>query len=103
MSKLRIKFAASPISMLLNTGYVEFTSSAGIDGLAKIENDTLSLLAVEARNKGTGQFRMFIKQAKRQFKVIELLEVYNLGLRSVLVRYGFDQKDSGDVFVWRKA
>lgn len=90
------------MSVELDTGYSEFESSAGVEGLAKIENDTLSLLAVNATKKRTGQFRQFISQAKRKFQKIEILEVWNLGLRDVLKRYGFEQIN-GDTFVWNRA
>lgn len=99
MSKLKITFKTSILTEIMNTGYSEFESSTGINGLAKIEDMTLSLLAVHATKKRTGQFRKFINQAKRKFKRIEILEVWNLGLRDVLVRYGFTH-DGSDTFVW---
>ena len=99
MSKLRITFKASQLTKLMDTGYEDFESSAGIDGLAKIRNGTLSLLAVKATKQRTGQFRKFITQAKRKFKRIEIMEVWNLGLRDVLKRYGFTSDGSGS-FQW---
>jgi len=99
MSKLRIKFKPNDICDMLDTGYLEFESSTGLNGLAKITDGTLSLLAVHATTKRQGQFRKFISQAKRKFKQIEILEVWNLGLRRVLLRYGFTPRMS-DEFVW---
>jgi GTP-sensing pleiotropic transcriptional regulator CodY len=101
VSKLKITFRPSLVGELLGTGYSEFESSTGIHGLAKLDGDTLSLLAVHATTKRQGQFRTFISQAKRKFNQIEILEVWNLGLRRVLLRYGFNPVMS-DEFVWAK-
>ena len=98
LSRLRFKVKPSAISEYLDTGYSEFISTAGINGLAKFEGDTISLLAVNATKQRTGQFRKFINQAKRIFKQIEITEVWNPELQNALIRYGFS-KDS-DTFRW---
>lgn len=100
MSKLRIQFNPSLTSEMLGTGYAEFESSTGLNGLAKIEGRKLSLLAVVATEKRTGQFRKFIAQAKRKFDTIEIVEVWNINLRRVLLRYGFEPRMT-DEFVWK--
>ena len=103
MSELEITIKPSPLSLMMNTGYHDFESSAGIVGMAKIENDILSLLAVVATEKGTGQFRTFMAQAKEQFKTIEVLEVWDAALATILLRYGFHRPDGvQNVFVWSK-
>lgn len=84
----------------MDSGYHDFTSSAGISGLAKIEDKTLSLLAVVATEPRTGQFRKFIAQAKRKFRRIEIVEVWNADLRGILERYGFTSED-GESFHWK--
>lgn len=100
MSRLRINFVENPICDLFESGYSAFQSSTGLNGLAKIENGTLSLLAVNATKERTGQFRQFIRQAKWKYKEIEVVEVWNEELRSALLRYGF--VIDGDRFVWKK-
>lgn len=76
---------------VLATGYQQFYSACGLDGLFKESNDgtELNLLAVTARHKKTGAFRTFVSQAKSNYQVIRLLEVWNPTFETVLTRYGF--------------
>ena len=91
------------VSELLGTGFRRFYSSTGINGLAKmIGEDRLDILAVDATNPGTGQFRVFIEQAKKEFATIYLWEVWNPILAETLQRYGFQactqvDKDTGEI------
>lgn len=100
MSKLKINITPSALSIVMDSGYHDFTSSVGISGLAKIEDKTLSLLAVVSTEPRTGQFRKFIAQAKRKFHRIEIIEVWNAELREILKRYGFSS-DDGESFHWK--
>jgi hypothetical protein len=74
---------------LLNTGYLKFQSPTGIGGLCKFTPERLDLLVVHAAQEGKGQFRYFIHQAKQQFQIVCVWEVWNPRLDSVLERYGF--------------
>jgi hypothetical protein len=78
-----------PVGVVLGTGYNYFAAACGIDGLAKIEGDTLNILAVYARKQGSGQFREFIRLAKLEFKTVCIWEVFNPWLDDCLKRYGF--------------
>jgi hypothetical protein len=81
-----------PCAQVLGTGYSQFNSPSGIDGLAKWTDDRLDLLAVVTPTPGRGQFREFIKSAERHFRTICIWEVWNPWLESVLKRYGFTQE-----------
>lgn len=72
-----------------NTGFIQFQNSFGISGLAKEVDGTLEILAVEASEPGTGQFRKFINLAKNTYPRILILEVWNKTLDKTLERYGF--------------
>jgi hypothetical protein len=56
-----------PVAEELGTGMVQFSSAVGVDGLCCESPDgtELNLLAVFARQVGTGQFRRFIDQCKQ--------------------------------------
>jgi hypothetical protein len=89
-----------PTAEVLGTGMVQFKSAMGIDGLCCESHDgtELNLLAVFARQVGTGQFRRFIDQCKRNYSTVRVLEVWNDDLRKVLLRYGFTETKWTDVF-----
>jgi hypothetical protein len=76
-------------SILLGTGYRNFSSRTGIEGLGRVQGDTLDLLAVATRTPGRGQFRDFMRLAKAEFAAIELWAVGNAQLAQALRRYGF--------------
>lgn len=86
---------------LLGTGFREFESPEGINGLYMIAEGGLHLLAVFARNPGTGQFRRFIEKAKDEFRFIQIDDIMNPTMTGILERYGFVQEDQS--FIWRKA
>jgi hypothetical protein len=86
---------------LLGTGFREFESPEGINGLYMILEGGLHLLAVLARNPGTGQFRRFISKAKEEFRFISVEEIMSPTMNAILERYGFVQEDES--WVWRKA
>lgn len=79
----------SPISQILGTGYANFQSPTGIDGLAKIDGTRLDVLAVSARHPGTGEFRDFILCCKRAYLEIFVWEDWNPFIGNALSRYGF--------------
>ena len=87
-----IVFSEDPFSHILKTGYCRFESCHGIEGLAQEDKEQgrLDLLAIVATEPGTGQFRRFIKAAKKRYKVIAVWEIWNTGFKAVLTRYGFD-------------
>ncbi len=75
---------------LLNTGYREFQSPLGIQGLYKESPARLDLLAVAATEPGTGQFRRFIAACKGRYATIFVWEIMNPELNGILKRYGFE-------------
>jgi hypothetical protein len=80
-----------PIGEMLGTGMMCFVSPVGISGLCKESEDgnELNLLAVVARQRGTGQFRTFIDQCKNNYNAVRVLDIMNEDLAKVLKRYGF--------------
>lgn len=76
-------------SKLFSARFMAFTHSAGCDGLARSDNIHLEILAIHAKNPGTGQLREFIKQAKARFATITVFEIMNQRLEEALTRYGF--------------
>ncbi len=84
------------IGALLGTNYKRFKSPTGLNGLAKSSGDRLDILAVDATQPGTGQFRRFIKRAKQEYKTICIWEVWNKDLEGILGRYEFNPCDEND-------
>ncbi len=78
-----------PIGMILGSDFRRFESPTGIDGLAKVNGDRIDILAVYATDPGTGQFREFIDQCKREFETICVWDIWGDWLALVLQRYGF--------------
>lgn len=76
--------------VLLDTGYREFQSPSGIQGLYKESPTRLDLLAVAATEPGTGQFRRFIAACKGRYDTICVWEIMNPELNGILKRYGFE-------------
>lgn len=87
-----------PIGVLLNTGYMRFQSIHGIDGLVKVSNDRIDILAVVARVPGQGSFRRFVEDAKQIWSTIAIWEIMEPGLHAVLQRYGFEKASMTDPF-----
>lgn len=77
------------IGQLLSTGYDEFHSPTGVNGLFKLDGATLHLLAVIATTPGVGQFRDFIQGCKAQFHTIYIWEIMNPVLNTILKKYDF--------------
>ena len=86
-----------PAGQILGTDYDRFESLLGIDGLAKETGDRLEILAVLARNAGTGQFRRFIAECKRHYKTVCIWEDWNPLVADALLRYGFRRSSTHTV------
>jgi len=99
-----------PFSKALGTNMDRFLSPTGVRGLARMDDSHLILLAVDAIEPGTGQFKAFIKQAKRECSAISVWHVFNPMLIKVLKRYGFKYRVETDqntgeripAYRWRK-
>ena len=94
----------------LGTGFGQFQSPVGVEGLAKANGKALEILAVTATEPGTGQFREFIKQAKESYDSIRIWSVVNDQLGLALKRYGFVEGwslcitgEMCDVMDWKKS
>ncbi len=85
------------IGRVLGTGYERFYSETGMNGLAREDGDRLNLLALDASNPGTGQFREFIEQAKKEYKTICIWHVSHEWLKLKLLEYGFRPYDENDI------
>lgn len=70
-------------------GYMHFKTRVGVEGLGRIVDDGLELLAVNATKPGTGQFRQFIVLAKERFPSVTLWSIMNDEMMPILARYGF--------------
>lgn len=75
---------------ILGTGYQQFFSRSGIDGLARVRENTIELLAMVSNDPGKGQFRNFIAALKKQYDAIYVWVIWNEDLIPVLERYGFE-------------
>ncbi len=91
MSRLRLKWSRDPFGEMLGTGYKRFESSVGINGLAKLGDDRIDILAVVADSPGKGQFRRFVSAAKRMWKTVVVWEDWNPVVTDALQRYGFSR------------
>jgi hypothetical protein len=78
-----------PIAVLLGTGYQQFTSPLGVNGLCELTGRRLEILAVHTNHPGNGCFRVFIEQAKRYYTPILIWRVTSDILDDYLPRYGF--------------
>lgn len=97
------------VSLILGTGISQFVSPYGVAGLAKITGKRVDILAVQAAVPGTGQFRRFIHECKKEFDFIGIWAIFNPVLISILCGYGFrpyeDVFISGEIvegMVWEK-
>ena len=100
-SGLFATWEVDPVGAILGTGYMRFTTSFGLAGLAKATGDRLDVLAVDAARPGTGQFRRFIDAAKQSFSTVAVWEDWNPILAPALERYGFHPathaEDDGEI------
>src|ERR1051325_12094400 len=78
-----------PIGVMLDTGYMRFVSSTGIEGLAKTTGRQLDVLAVVNPTGKPSSFRNFIAQAKTEFDTINVWVIENPVVADALKRYGF--------------
>jgi hypothetical protein len=83
------KLTVDPVGEALGTGYVRFVSPLGVDGLVKVRSPRLDILFIGTSHPGTGQFRRFIQQAKTEFDIICIWEIWSDQLKIVLPRYSF--------------
>ena len=81
--------APDPIGKQLGTGYERFSSSCGIDGLAKVNGYRLDVLAVINPTGRPGRFRLFITLCKVEFDTICIWNITNPIVAGALTRYGF--------------
>lgn len=81
------KITADPFAEMLDTGFSQFISPSGLSGLAKFDDEMLTILAIDSSRSGS--LRRFMGLAKENFEYIRILEVWNPWLSSVLERYGF--------------
>lgn len=97
------QLASDPIGHLLGTGFARFTAPCGVDGLARADADGshLEVLAVVARQPGTGQLRRFVRDCQAAYHTLTFLEVWSPLLESALARYGFRRLDDGASWTWK--
>lgn len=76
-------------SEALGSDYQQYHTAGGLDGLARVDGDTLNILFIGASNPGTGQFRAFVTAAKARFSGIVFWSIWNPKLEKTLERYGF--------------
>lgn len=89
MKPMMGKTRSDPFADLLGTGFAQFQSHCGVGGLARERNGCLELLAVHSRHPGKGEFRKFIGVAKKNYRGILVLSIWNPDLEQMLRRYGF--------------
>jgi hypothetical protein len=89
IKSMNLNLTADITADMLGTGYSKFAHSSGIEGLCKSNGDRLDILALHADVPGTGQFRVFIGEAKKTYRTICIWEIWNTWLEPVLDRYGF--------------
>lgn len=70
-------------------GFLQFNAPCGCHGLAQVVGDTLHVLAIAARAPGRGQFREFVRSAKRNYRAVVVWEVWSDVVDKSLARYGF--------------
>ena len=82
-------WAPDPVGVALGTGFMRFQTRFGLDGLAKMNGDTLEVLAVHTMRPRQGRFRDFITAAKSTFKAVAVLDIWEPIVEAALTRYGF--------------
>lgn len=68
--------------------YEEFDTDT-MQGLAKVANGEIEILAVLSKREKCGNFRSFIADLKQNYTSISIWEIWNPNLRVILKRYGF--------------
>lgn len=90
MSKSIFKtWSDDPVGKILGTGYRQFISNFGVDGLAKESGDRLDILAVYSHQIGKGNFRRFIAACQSEYRIIGVWAIGNPIIEQALGRYGF--------------
>lgn len=103
-----------PVGVILRTGYYRFDTAIGVSGLARLAHPDnfrteLDILAVIAEQKGCGQFRRFIEEAKKRFDIVSVWEDWNPVISQSLARYGFipvsrtEKGETNEGWRWTKA
>jgi hypothetical protein len=85
---------------ILDTGYLNFASPHGVEGLAKEQDGDLHILAIYSPNEGQGNCRNFLKAAQKAYKAVYVWDVFSPVLEAALHRYGFvpvEQREDGVV------
>ena len=77
---------------------MEFDSPLGVDGLAKVNDKRLDILAVFSSDEGKGHFRDFINECKKHYVFIRFWALMNPTLEKTLTRYGFYGGNDVDCF-----
>jgi len=86
---LFVSITPDPVSLVLGTGYHRFKAINGLEGLAKVRDHRLDILAVVNDTGRPGLFRQFIRQAKVVFLTICVWAIENPAVYEALIRYGF--------------
>jgi hypothetical protein len=84
-----LSWEPDPLGSALGTNYNRFSSTTGIDGLAKIIGNEFRILALHTFTPGQGNFREFIKRCKEEFDSILVEAIMEPELVPTLTRYGF--------------
>ena len=86
---LFVSITPDPVSLVLGTGYHRFKAINGLEGLAKVRDHRLDILAMVNDTGRPGLFRQFIRQAKVVFPTICVWAIENPAVHDALIRYGF--------------
>lgn len=79
-----------PVGQILDTGFNRFRSDRfRMNGLCKITDTGIELLALYADCPGQGDFGRFLTECRNVFAEIQVLHVDNKRLESYLARRGF--------------
>lgn len=94
------------VSEILGDDYQQFFAPCGCKGLAKEKDGRLDILAVDALQPGSGQFREFIRLAKLHYRTVCVWLDMNPIIGQALARYGFTpeteiQADGEIITGWR--
>lgn len=98
----------NPFSEAFGTGFMDFASPLGVQGLIQVDGRRVDVLAVITAAPGTGQFRAFLEGLQECFDEIVFVECWSHFLVSVLERKGFvrersyDRDPKADCIRWRK-
>lgn len=80
------------ISLVLDTGFMNFKTSEGLEGLAKIEGREITFNAIYTNRPGKGSFTRMLQQLKRHADAIHIIHIVNEDFKSFLLRNGFTEQ-----------